>query len=397
MLTRFLDRATVLFYVALILAPSLAFLFGADIARVDEKRRLADWPELAWKSDSILQLPSGLDAYANDHFGLRDALVMAHSIIRVRLIGDSSSSQIEMGSNGFIYLSETDPQDSSRGVFSRACSQVADPSDRDAFANHIDRLSNEFPGTAVSMIFVPTKSTIYSEYLPSSIDAETRNGCREGSELLRWASQATALNERVRVIYPHSLFSELKTRISVYEPKNFHWIGTTPFQFARWLFTDVYHLPGRYDVPIYPSVQVSDIDHLLGNPGIEVEYDYHNYREIGAEFCYGIECLENSSLRVSGYNLATNPAIDQGKAVLITDSFGFALFESLTMGFSEIHHFEINGLPSDQIVELFEWVADIRADHIIFVFHDAASESKMAWLASAYPSTVSAGPPNVNE
>ncbi len=393
MLTTILERAVVLFYVALILAPGAATLLEIDFVSVDEKRRLVDWPELDWKADSLLRLPSELDAYANDHFGLRDALVMAHSMIRVRMIGDSSSTQVDMGTNGFIYLSATDKEDTKQGVFSRACSRIHNAGERDAFADNIDRLSNVFPNAAVSMIFVPTKSTIYSEYLPTSMDPETRHRCKEGSELLHWASESFTRSGGARVIYPHTFFSELKTQIDVYKPKHFHWIGDTPFQFARWLFTDIYRRPGNFEVPIYPSVQVSDIDHLLGNPGIQTEYNYHNYREIGAEFCFGTECLKDSNLQISGYNHATNEEVGQGRAVLITDSFGFALFESLTMGFSEIHHFEINSLPTGQIAELFELVAEIEADHIIFVFHDAASENKVAWLAGAHALTVSAGPP----
>jgi len=166
--------ANMLFAVLFLLVCSLpllgTFVPGLDRGpALNEKRELAALPRLS--GTKLAELPDGLEAWFNDHFGFRGLLVRLHGLFHYRVFNISGSSQALPGRDGWLFYD-------GRGV------RGGDPR-----RNHLARLPAEHQelfralkeqfeyndhyfaarGITYLVVVVPDKWSVYSEMLPRSV------------------------------------------------------------------------------------------------------------------------------------------------------------------------------------------------------------------------------------
>jgi hypothetical protein len=157
--------ATVLFCISICL-PGIATIFHfSPHAALIEKRDRVEFPTLAQWSPRLFE-----EAY-NDHFGLRDSLVLGHNWISTFVWGVSPTKSAIIGKQGWLYYGAS--IDDYRGsiVFSKKLIDLwrQEFTAKQAFlsAHHI----------AYVVAIAPGKESIYPEYLPSHIQQIRRRTC----------------------------------------------------------------------------------------------------------------------------------------------------------------------------------------------------------------------------
>ena len=141
----------------LLLAPMIAGLLGVE-PRSIENRKLGKWPKL--EATSLLE-PESFEAighYLLDHLPLRDKAVAARSWVSVNLLRDSPSSDVHLGTKGWLFYDLS---------FERACSGADTPA---SIARRLRRVSRiiETSGRRVIVMIIPDKNAIYPEFLGSA-------------------------------------------------------------------------------------------------------------------------------------------------------------------------------------------------------------------------------------
>ena len=155
-----------LIFVLFISIPAGVALFfpGASVSQ-EEKRKLAELPELNLSVDSLKAFPASFDTYINDHFGFRSLIVRAHNYILVKVFGVSPSKLVVIGSNDWYFFNGDNAIKDYLGHVSLSKRRLEKIShllqDRKRWLASI--------GARYLFLPVPNKEMIYDEYLPSKI------------------------------------------------------------------------------------------------------------------------------------------------------------------------------------------------------------------------------------
>jgi len=101
-------RYLALAVLVLIAAPMLVGFIHPDSAAevLHEGRRLAPWPGLPRSGAEWLKLPSAVDAYLRDHFGMRSAMIRAHKDLTKPLLGAGDAAVLVGRDGRMFYLGE---------------------------------------------------------------------------------------------------------------------------------------------------------------------------------------------------------------------------------------------------------------------------------------------------
>lgn len=155
--------------VALLALPAL---YVPKPAAVGENRGLAAAPAKPSTLTELLAYPAGLDAWINDHFGLRDALVRLNTRLRYRLFGQLPGVQAISGKDGRVFLSAYQPKAQPySGIFI-----VCDYQQKDVvpeMVREINRLTEVMAarGLNVSLLVVPSAPVVQKAQLPDWLAA----------------------------------------------------------------------------------------------------------------------------------------------------------------------------------------------------------------------------------
>ncbi len=164
----------VLLFCGVVFIPLILGLLEDDKdVSIVEKRRLAPFPEVRMKADSIGKFPDLFAKYYTDHFGLRDSLVMFYKIIKFSL-GDSPSQDVTIGKDGWLFLGSIkkgynrydNPMGDVRNV------DLFSEEALDKFAFRMKTLNKWLEKKGIKYIFIiaPNKHTVYFENLPKYIN-----------------------------------------------------------------------------------------------------------------------------------------------------------------------------------------------------------------------------------
>jgi hypothetical protein len=126
-----------------------------------EGRRLAPAPDLSTAGSAWLALPQTLDAYLNDHFGLRQALIRAHKDLTKPALGHGNDTVLVGRDGRMFYLGEEAVQQSA-GLVLRD-QRVADSVD--LFAEMNAALARR--GVRFLVAVPPNSSTVFQDDLPA--------------------------------------------------------------------------------------------------------------------------------------------------------------------------------------------------------------------------------------
>lgn len=143
-------------------------------AKSTENRTMTGMPDLYTatedKIDSNLNYTSELSEFYSDHFGFRQELVTANSLINEAVFGQSSNQKTVAGKEGWYYLSETIDDYTGASPFTeRGIYRLSKTLDL------MNRYSTE--GNITFLFFVaPNKNSIYPEYMPWNIRRSSTPG-----------------------------------------------------------------------------------------------------------------------------------------------------------------------------------------------------------------------------
>jgi alginate O-acetyltransferase complex protein AlgJ len=207
-----MKRLLVVLFVAVIALPAAANLAGVDGADAGaENRELAPWPGIDGTLRSIAGYPTGLASWFDDHFGFRSTLVRWYGESRLFAFGQSPSSAVVKGRDGWFFYGDDKAVEDYAQV---------EPMTAGALANWreaIVRANSWLRSRGIAYVFTiaPDKHVIYEEMMPASI---VRVADVARTDQLFTTLQDTGLAVDVRA----SLF-EAKTRERVYQLTDTHW------------------------------------------------------------------------------------------------------------------------------------------------------------------------------
>jgi hypothetical protein len=149
-------------FAAGIVLPLAGSLVGPGTGLLNEKRRLADFPEFGLRPRFLAAFPEKFEAYFNDHFPFREVLIRWNSLAKLRLLGVSPRTNVTLGKNDWLFLTYehagAGPRKSrpfSPGELLRCQEQIESQArwlaERDA---------------RYILLFTPDKQTIYPELYP---------------------------------------------------------------------------------------------------------------------------------------------------------------------------------------------------------------------------------------
>ena len=103
--SRAADLALIAVFLVAIGLPAAALVFGWEAGYVlRENRNLRPWPGLPTTRAELAAFPIRFEAYFNDHFGFRSRLIRGLALTRVRALGVSSSAEVALGRDGWLFF-----------------------------------------------------------------------------------------------------------------------------------------------------------------------------------------------------------------------------------------------------------------------------------------------------
>lgn len=152
-------------FVAAVCAPLADLFVRPDEVRSTrvEYRDPALRPTLELTVKSVLHFPERWDAFWQDTFGLRDKLIGAHNAIKLLGFGVTPSAEILWGKHGWLYHAGHRALECDMGIYPFSESEL------DAWKRMLDarRAWLARRGIQYLLVWVPAKSLVYPEHLPS--------------------------------------------------------------------------------------------------------------------------------------------------------------------------------------------------------------------------------------
>ncbi len=295
---------------------TMPFMGQSSTAENTEKRELAAFPAL-WENGRInLGFFSGVGDYLSDHFTLRSPLVAAQSGLK-GLFGVSSSEDVVMGTDGWLYFDKTMPDYRGETALS------------DVQALRLKRVGDlmaeyvQEQGATFALTIAPNKATIYPEHLPYYYrKPDSYNFTKPGCETL---SPLHTLNTVLKdeswyVDMTAALTAEKDTQL--YHKRDSHWNNLGARIGYDALMQAAGGKVGAYADTPYTIEKVwdGDLDKLLGNANKDEQAVWQT------EFTY-----EYTSRFRSEEDTLITTACDNGTGhlVMFRDSFANALLPLL--------------------------------------------------------------------
>jgi alginate O-acetyltransferase complex protein AlgJ len=159
------SAAVVGLFFAALWTPLIGTFFGAGNFRPDEENRILAQPPSRAGSTNWFDFAHAFTAYFDDHFGFRGTLITAQALLKVNLIGVSTSPDILIGKNGWLYYTGEKSMENYRGELPFATGEL------EAWLRYFGGYNAWLArrGILFLVVIVPDKQTVYPEFLPGSI------------------------------------------------------------------------------------------------------------------------------------------------------------------------------------------------------------------------------------
>lgn len=362
--------------VALLALPAL---YVPKPAAVGENRSLAAAPAKPSNLTELLAYPAGLDAWINDHFGLRDALVRLNTRLRYRLFGQLPGVQAISGKDGRVFLSAYQPKAQPySGIFI-----VCDYQQKDVvpeMVREINRLTEVMAarGLNVSLLVVPSAPVVQKTQLPDWLAARCDPHQLPIDRAL--ASGQLTPRARARLYFP---LAEMQTAVAagadLFPRTFFHWGGAGPRLVTDVLVPQLAGTPGLKGTQVVsaPQQRQSDIQHLFPGVRLYSTVDVMNEAASSIEACLGPGCFSEMMPVFSKFGEVghyRNPKAPLGRLVLISDSFGLPSWPWFARFYREVVAVNINGIenlgPPD-LAKVRDFLFTRQADdQVLVMYHD---------------------------
>jgi len=157
-----------------------------------------------------------VEQYYNDHFGFRKTLIEWYGIAKVLWLGESPSSKVIVGKKGWLFLSNAGDQNELKYYRSTNLFTSKELADwKHTLEQRNNRLASQ--GIHYLLVIAPNKTTIYPEFLPTSI-----NRVKQESRLDQLIAYMKA-NSNVKILDLRDSLRLAKTNDLIYARRNTHW------------------------------------------------------------------------------------------------------------------------------------------------------------------------------
>lgn len=257
------DRIVLVSFLIFLTLPSVMHLLEApSLESSIEQRRLADLPSMPTSARAVSLLPGQIDAYLNDHFGLRRVMVLLYSRL-LRSIGDSVSNKVMNGRDGWLFLKND-------AAIAQVTGRVRDEERLiEAWVNLLKRHADRLGSRGVRFVFVPipNKHAIYTEYLPLWLQPNT-DSMNQREILIRIARE-----NKINAVDLKPLLTSLKRHRKTYYRTDTHWAETTAFRSYQAIYSaampnDIKFMLHEDDLEWHGKFFSGDLANMLNLNGI---------------------------------------------------------------------------------------------------------------------------------
>jgi alginate O-acetyltransferase complex protein AlgJ len=149
------SRPIVVLFLVTLWIPFVGMFFNTGEAGRPYERKTP----LTWKGSDIT-------AYMRDGFGFREDLITLQALLKIRVLGVSTSPYVLLGQEGWLFYTGDRSIQGSQGVY------PFQPQELDAWLGWMQDNSKWMHdrGVAATFIFPPDKQTIYPEFLPEKYE-----------------------------------------------------------------------------------------------------------------------------------------------------------------------------------------------------------------------------------
>jgi hypothetical protein len=161
------DTALIILFMTALALPALGLALHVNLTPAhNENRILAPFPTISLNRHAVGAFPEKFRAYFQDHFGFRNTLIRWQALARVRWLGVSSSSQVMLGKDGWLFYAAERSIESYRGTDPFTPEQLA------RWQHVLEARRDWLARRNIRYLFTigPDKPTIYPEYMPDSIN-----------------------------------------------------------------------------------------------------------------------------------------------------------------------------------------------------------------------------------
>lgn len=297
-------------FIVLCLIPSVGMLIFGE-AQPAANEVLAGRPSVTTRSGELnLSFLSDVSDYIADRFAFRQELATAWAGVNAKLLGTSVEEQVILGSDGWLYFSDTLPDYMGQGMSDTELRYLAN--DLALMQEYIESQGKHFIFTVA-----PNKNSIYSEHMPEYIENRhsESNAARVGAYL-----DAAGVNYL-------DLFDILGNEENLYYKTDTHWNSRGAALAADGLL-NMLDRGGDYSTASFAVSEEhrGDLYEMLYPAGRATE----TATVYGGEFSYVCESDPNG-----GNAITIKTSCDGGSGVLMCwrDSFGIALYPYLAQSF----------------------------------------------------------------
>lgn len=297
-------------FIVLCLIPSVGMLIFGE-AQPAANEVLAGRPSVTTRSgEPNLSFLSDVSDYIADRFAFRQELATAWAGVNAKLLGTSVEEQVILGSDGWLYFSDTLPDYTGQGMSDTELRYLAN--DLALMQEYIESQGKHFIFTVA-----PNKNSIYSEHMPEYIEnrRSESNAARMGAYL-----DAAGVNYL-------DLFDILGNEENLYYKTDTHWNSRGAALAADGLL-NMLDRGGDYSTASFAVSEEhrGDLYEMLYPAGRATE----TATVYGGEFSYVCESDPNG-----GNAITIKTSCDGGSGGLMCwrDSFGIALYPYLAQSF----------------------------------------------------------------
>lgn len=356
--------------------PLLVLLFAPSGKQTAENRRLASPPALPLSLAAMRDFPAKADAWAVDHFGLRDLLIRLNNFVLWRAFGELHNDRLIAGRHDRLFLGAHDgaPLDS---LITDACgaTQPAGTVTEAAASIRTVLVGLRAAGLDPTLLVVPTAARLYPEDLPARF---TRR-CAGHSPP---ADRLAALLAGQDVLYPLAPMLTLKRDgIPPIPPNHFHWAGEAPLRIAEEVAEGHWGLRRQVALPLRWIGRTSDLSGMNPGMGLSDSIREPQVRMIGLTDCVMQACANEAGLSPGAARALEHyrrPGAGP-ELVIIADSFGDEIARDFAEQFADIWlvHTNISDeLPAGDQAAIAGWIQGrFRGRHMLLVYHDMAAVS----------------------
>ena len=343
-----LELAIVMLFLLLLVLPAVAFLLGGgrgndDFIANNERRIAATMPPDA-DIAATGRYTRSLERVIADRFPLRTPLIVAYDWAKFTLLGDSASSDVLRGRNGFLFLGDAP---------SRAYISGRTPADADldymvqVYKGRADFVRSR--GARFVLLFPPDKSTIYPELLPDGVTLVRPTGLERLIPRLRAAGIETLdVTPAVRAAAQQG---------DAYSHGDTHWNSRGSFAAYR-VIAEALRSSGMKAVSpsdLHETTRLGDGDLLrLAGVGLiyrDEKFDYDFVKR--AKRVETPQYAEAGQPREQPYaTVVEDPSLPT--AVFFGDSFALALRPFVSEGFRRVLHVQYAAQPFNEHIIVAE-------------------------------------------